>query len=289
MNQEPRIIFSLNTAPIANNRWNMGNRFIETIYMTALSILYCHLWYEDIELYVDDMAYKFLYMLPCRVTKMPFTHDKELWSASKIKAIQLQTKPFVHLDTDVFIKNKIDFNFDKVLLERKEGGYMIHYKKQIEFFNQFTDNLPFWNKDLGHSFSCGVLGFKDLSLRNRFIQAYFELEDIYIKVKHQFSPLKKKGYEPVILIEQYTLACMLDYENIKPSLLLSGRGIKEHSKQAEEIGYSHLFGVTKYKKNIIQEIEYRLFKIFPYWYDQVKTALEKQKIVQKKYPNNQVV
>ncbi|WP_027393855.1 DUF6734 family protein [Aquimarina latercula] len=285
---EPRIIFSLNTAPIVQNRWNMGNRFKETIYMTALSILYCHLWYKDVELYVDENAYRFLYMLPCRVTKLPFFHDKDLWSASKIKAIQLQNKPFVHLDTDVFIKSKINFNFDKVLLERKEGGYGIHYKKQVEFFNQFVMDQPFWNNDLGYSFSCGVLGFNDLSLCNKFVHAYYDIEEVYKNVREQFKPLKRKGYEPVILIEQYTLACLLDHENTKPSLLLNGRSIAEHSKQAEKIGYSHLFGVTKYKKHIIEEIEYRLFKIFPYWYSQVKTALEKQKVIQKKHSNSKV-
>jgi len=200
----------------------------------------------------------------------------------------LQTKPFVHLDTDVFIKNKIDFDFDKVILERKEGGYAIHYEKQVEFFNQFISNLAFWNPDLGYSFSCGILGFKDLSLRDKFIRAYYDIENLYTRIKKQFSPLKKRGYEPVILIEQYTLACMLDHENIKPTLLLDGRSIKQHSEQADRIGYSHLFGVTKYKKHIIEEIEHRLFKIFPYWYGEVKTALEKQRIIQKSHSNNQV-
>jgi hypothetical protein len=283
---EKKIIYSLNVYPLINNRWKTGNRLKETIYMTALSVLYSHLWYKDIELYVDDIAYKFLYMLPCRVTRMnQVNHDKDLWMKSKIQALKMQTKPFVHLDTDVFIKQKIDFDFDKILLERKEGGYQMHYSKQVEFFNNYTQELPFWNNDLGHSYNCGIIGFNDLNLRNDFIKAYYDLEEIYIEQKENFKPLKQKGFEPCIILEQYTLASLLDFNKIKPTLLLKGKNLIEQGKYADQIGYAHLFGVKKYKKEIIEEIEYRLFKIFPFWYAQVKTALEKHKIIEKENLN----
>ncbi len=266
----------------------MGNKLKETIYMTALSVLYSHLWYEDIELYADETAYKFLYMLPCRVTKISNKSDKELWMKAKISAIERQTSPFVHLDTDVFIKKKISFNFNKILLERKEGGYGIHYKKQVDFFNKYTRDLPHWHPDLGHTFSCGVLGFNDLNLRSKFVNAYYELEDIYNEQRSKFIPLKKQGFEPCIVIEQYNLASLLDHHTIQPDLLLKGRNLIEQSKHAQKIGYNHLFGIKKYKQDIIQEIEYRLYKIFPYWYAQVKIALEKHQVIRKEESKKQV-
>ncbi|CAI2766907.1 DUF6734 family protein [Flavobacterium collinsii] len=279
--EEPRIIYSLDAFPLINNRWQMGNKLKETIYMTALSILYSHLWYKDIELYADETAYKFLYMLPCRITKVNHEQNKELWMKSKIHAIERQTKPFVHLDTDVFIKKKINFNFDTIILERRECGYEVHYKKQIDFFNPYTKNLPYWHSDLGHSYSCGVLGFNDLTLRNKFVSAYYDLEEIYIAHREEFEPLKQQGFEPCIVIEQYNLASLLDHNTISPTLLLKGKNIIEQSKYANEMSYSHLFGLKKYKKDIIEEIEYRLFKIFPYWYAQIKIELEKHQIIQK--------
>ncbi|WP_369615002.1 DUF6734 family protein [Flavobacterium sp. CFS9] len=279
--EEPRIIYSLNAFPLINNRWQMGNKLKETVYMTALSILYSHLWYKDIELYADETAYNFLYMLPCRITKMDKEHNKELWMKSKIHAIEKQTKPFVHLDTDVFIKKKINFNFDSIILERRECGYEAHYKKQIDFFNQYTQDLPYWHPDLGLSYSCGILGFNDLTLRDKFIKAYYDLEKIYTTNRKEFEPLKQQGFEPCIVIEQYNLASVLDYNNITPTLLLKGKNITEQSKHANEISYSHLFGIKKYKKDITEEIEYRLFKIFPYWYAQIKIELEKHQIIPK--------
>lgn len=280
--KEPRIIYSLSAYPLTNNRWFQGNKLKETIYMTALSVLYSHLWYQDIELYVDEIAYKFLHMLPCRVTKIHVDQNKELWMKSKIHAISQQKQPFVHLDTDVFITKKIDFNFEHCLLERREGGYRYHYKKQVEFFSQYTSHLPYWHKDLGYSFSCGVLGFNSMSLKDQFISAYYALEDVYTNHRESYLPLKQIGFEPCIVIEQYNLASLLDHKNIRPNLLIKGRNLEEQSKCAKELGYNHLYGVSKYRKNIVEEIEHQLYKIFPYWYAQVKIALEQHRIIMNK-------
>lgn len=278
MNKTQRIIYSLNAYPLSNNRWSQGNKLKETIYMTALSVLYSHLWYEDIELYVDEIAYKFLYMLPCRVTKIDIENNKELWMKSKIHALEVQDKPFIHLDTDVFITKKIDFKFNQCIIERREGQYGFHYRKQVEFFSKHASHLSHWHNDLGYSFNCGIIGFNDMDLKNKFINAYYELEEIYTKHRSSFLPLKQIGYEPCIVIEQYNLACLLAYNNIKPTKLLNGTTIKKQSEISKKIGYNHLYGISKYQKNIVSEIEHQLFNIFPYWYAQVKIALEEQKI-----------
>ena len=288
MYKEPKIIFSLDAFPLVNNRWYMGNKLKETIYMTALSVLYAHLWYRDIELLVDETAYKFLYMLPCRVTKIDINPDKEIWVKAKIKAIEQQTKPFVHLDNDVFIKRKIDFNFNQVLLERREAGYNIHYKPQLDFFNKYCDSLSHWNSDLGHTYNCGVLGFNDLSLRSKFVQAYYAVEREYINHREEYKALKDKGFEPCIVIEQYNLAALLESQGVKPDVVLSGYNIKQHAVAAKQIGYSHLYGIKKYAQGIEKEIEHRLYRIFPYWYAQVKMALEKHKVIPKDKLNGKV-
>tara|TARA_B100001146_G_C16201117_1_gene444768 strand:+ start:15602 stop:16462 length:861 start_codon:yes stop_codon:yes gene_type:complete len=269
----PRIIYSLSAYPLVNNRWFQGNKLRETIYMTALSILYSHLWYDDIELYVDETAYSLLHMLPCRVTKIAVEKDKDLWMKSKIHAIGRQRQPFVHLDTDVFLTKKMEFDFERCLLERKEGGYQYHYKNQVAFFSKFASSLPHWNTNLGYSFSCGVIGFQDLALKDAFIQAYFEVEDIYIQQREAYQPLRAIGYEPCIVIEQYNLACLLAHHKVRPDLVLQGNNLSRQSKEAKKLGYNHLYGTTKYKEHIVQEVTQQLKSLFPYWYDAVTEAL----------------
>ena len=253
----------------------MGNKLKETIYMTALSVLQSHLWYPEIELYVDETAYRFLHMLPCRVTLIPHNKDAEMWMKVKLQVIAMQNKPFVHLDTDIILSKNIDFNFDKILLERKENSYDFHYKPQLAFFNKYLNHFDFWHTDLQKTFSCGVIGFNDMILRNEFMRAFSAVEEAYKIFKNDYQDYKNKGFEPCIVIEQYTLACLLESQNIKPDLLLRGSNIFKHVKQAKEIGFNHLFGIKKYEEHIINQIEERLKKVFPFWYYQVRNELEK--------------
>lgn len=281
MKADPKIIFSLNAYPLMNDRWSQGNKLKETLYMTALSVLYAHVWYNEVELFVDKTAYPYLNMLPCKVTLLELPQDKDLWMKSKIQAIAAQDKPFVHLDTDVFLTNKIDFNFKHCILERKEASYDRHYKQQVRFFNEYTKHLAHWHCNLGYAFNCGVLGFANLDLRNHFIDAYYQLEHVYKDNREEFKPLKQLGYEPCIVLEQYNLACLLHTHHISPDLMLPFSAVKSQIKHAKKIGYNHLFGVTKYQKNVVLEIEHQLYKIFPFWYAQVKLAMEQRGIIKK--------
>ncbi|SEC21119.1 hypothetical protein SAMN04489761_2386 [Tenacibaculum sp. MAR_2009_124] len=262
----------------------MGNKLKETIYMTSLSVLQSHMWYSEIELFVDETAYKFLYMLPCKVTLISHESDTDLWMKVKMKAIEQQDTAFVHLDTDVFLSNNIDFNFNEIIIERQEFSYKRHYKPQLAFFNRYMAHLGFWNNDLGTSYSCGVIGFKNLELKDKFIESYNQVEELYKLYKRNYSAFKQNGYEPCIVVEQYTLACLLNYLQVNPSLLLEGKNMYEQAKNAKNIGFSHLFGVKKYEGTVTTLIEERLQQIFPYWYYQIKNEIDKYT-----YDNNMVV
>ena len=276
MKDEPRIIYSFDSFPIVNNRWNQGDKLKETIYSTALSILYSHLWYEDIELYADEVAYKFLYMLPCRVTEISSNYDAVIWMKSKIDVIEKQTKPFVHIDNDAFIKKKIDFNFDKIIVEQNDFEIYRIYQNPLVFFNQYVQDLPHWDPDLGYAYNCGILGFRDLQLRDQFVNAYYRLEEIFIKN----SKTRTEYVHPCVVLEQYNLAALLKHNNIEPTLLLGKKDLYENSQLANQIGYSHIAGAKKYKSDIEQAIEYRLFKLFPYWYRQINIALENERVIE---------
>jgi hypothetical protein len=282
MTEPPKIIYSLNAQPLLEGRWDQGNRLEETLYMTALSILYSHIWYPHVELFVDSTAFEFLHFLPCKVTLMEHPDQNDLWMKSKIHAMSRQNEPFVHLDTDVFITKKIDFEFEHCILERKEASYRSHYKLQVDFFSKQQGLPSSWDPNLGYAFNCGVFGFADMKLKNQFIDAYFMLENVYKTHQNEFKPLKQLGYEPCIVLEQYSLACLLAKKGISPTLLLASDSGREQARMAKQIGYNHLFGITKYKPNIIKEIDQQLATIFPFWYDQLKFAINMHRKVSSK-------
>ena len=72
-------------------------------------------FYDEVELYTDSFGYEVLIeKLQLPYTKVHVVLDemneypKDLWAIAKIKAYQLQDKPFLHVDGDVFIWEKFD-------------------------------------------------------------------------------------------------------------------------------------------------------------------------------------
>lgn len=248
--------------------------------MTAASILYSCNWFTDVELYVDAIGYEYLYGLPCTVTKVDFDVDQELWMKPKIYAVARQDVPFVHLDTDVFIKKKIDFDFEGVLVERKDLNYY-NYKELISFFDQFNDQIPFWNPTLDYAWSCGVVGFNDLKLRDDYINNFKVLENIMKRQYKKYEVFRndqdQQGWyvEPGLLLEQYNLTSLLFEKDIKPTVLIPENSTDEQSDYANDIGYTHLLGASKYHVHNTDKIKNILKQRFPKFYKEIHKQVEK--------------
>lgn len=271
-----KIVYSLNTYPITHNRWGMGNRLQETIYMTAASILYTCLRYEEIMLYVDPIGYEYLSFLPCEVIETSFDSDIDLWVEPKFYSMRQQNDPFIHLDNDIFLKQPMDFTFDNVLVERKDDGYR-HYKELIQFFDRYSDDLSFWNPNIPFAWSCGVMGFMDLELRDEFISVYENSKKVLYRNQKDYKEYSEQhGYLEInLLLEQYNLTSLLDCKGIKPKTLISGNNRKEQSEYANSIGYVHLLGASKYHEKNKQKIEHNLITKFPNHYKRLKRQMEK--------------
>ena len=256
----------------------MGNKLMDTIYMTAASILHSSLWYDHIELYVDQIGYDLLSDLPCDVTLVNFEEDAELWMKPKVYAIQNQNQPFVHVDTDIFLKENIAFEFDKVLVERKDIGFH-NYKELVLFFDTYNKDLKFWNNELRYAWGCGILGFKDLDIRDDFVQSFNELEHILTINKAAFKNFKnsrdQQGWyiEPGLLLEQYNLASLLAVKKIEPTVLINGESHEEQSSYANDLGYAHLFGASKYHPKNVSKIKELLKDKFFTEYKQIEERM----------------
>ena len=252
--------------------------------MTATSILYSCMWYDEVELYVDPIGFEYLSELPCKITLVDFENDQHLWMKSKLYAIQQQEVPFVHLDTDVFIKQRINFDFDTVLVERKDLNYY-NYKDLINFFDPYCKGMPFWNPTLRYAWSCGVVGFKDLKLRDEFVKSFNTLEKVFNDNSSAYdifsNDQRRNGWyiEPSLLLEQYNLASLLVSKYIYPSVLIPKDDLQEQSSYANNIGYVHLLGASKYHPKNTSKIKEMLFQKFPESYHMIKNRIESDIVV----------
>lgn len=276
-----KLISSYDNYPIENNRWGLGNKFEDTLIMTSLSLLYASQHY-DVTFYTTDKMKKILNFLPVniKVFDKKFNYPEDTWVESKFYAMSKQTKPFIHIDTDVFLYKEI-FNKYKnspVIIERPEMGedFLPHYPPQLNFWNDYVlKDHQKWDKNLNYSFNCGTLGFNDMNLKDDFIKSYYNLKEEFNKNKKAYRIYKKRGSEPCIVLEQYNLASLCKKSNIKVDFILPYSNRKTQSEAAKQIGYTHLSGNVKYNKDIIKRIHQR-FKInFPSQYKKLQNRINK--------------
>lgn len=273
-----KIISSFDSTPIINNRWGMGNKFKETVYFTAYSLLCASSLNKDFVFYTDKTLYKVLKDLPINIELIPEDYDNRLWISSKMYAISKQTEPFIHIDTDVILYSNIineELKNSKVICERiEQEEFNLHYKKQVDWFSQniVSENV-IWNKHLDYSYNCGTIGFTDMKIKEDFINNFNLLKNRFLLEEDKFKNLKKEDFEPCIVLEQYNLTCLLNQNNIKPYLVLKSNILEEQKKEAVQIGYTHLYGQVKYNLNVQKNIHAKLKEMFPFWYNNIKLNL----------------
>jgi hypothetical protein len=237
--------------------------------MNTLSILYAHLWYENIEFYVDNKTYQYVNHLPIKVFLMNF-RDNSVWVDAKMQVIEEQYAPFIHVDGDVFLTKPMPafsrFQSD-LLFERKECSFITNYKKQVIFFDQYFDGIiTHWNPEIEYSYNCGVFGINDISIKDDFIKNYKLMKSIYIDNKVEFD-YYCPDYEPCIVIEQYNMTLLAEKRGTIPTFILNENDYALQNIEAEKLGYIHYFGKSKYLNS--DKIEKRLKLAFPYWHQKL--------------------
>ena len=154
----------------------------------ALSCLKLCEHYKEVELYTDSAGYKML----IETLQLPYTkvhvvlddmqvHKKELWALAKIKTYSLQEEPFIHVDGDVFIWDKLPDNLYEAPLiaqnlERATdyyGGKMKELGDELLFMPPGL-NLDVINMDLC-SCNAGIIGGSDLAFFKRYSGMAFEM------------------------------------------------------------------------------------------------------------------
>lgn len=184
----------------------------------ALSCLTLKENYEEIILYTDSPGYRVLseqLQLPYSeiVIQYDNLHCPEIyWAYSKLRTYSLQSKPFIHIDGDVFLFQKLSQSIESsgLITQNREVGSS-YYKGMMNAIVRRGIIMPEFlreeiSKDSISSFNAGVLGGNDL----KFIQCYCQTAFDFINENQLFK--RDNLYADVninILFEQilfYTLS-----------------------------------------------------------------------------------
>lgn len=234
-----------------------------------LTVLLAKRIFPEVHLVTDDEGKKILIDL----LELPFDSvsldlndiqhiPSELWAYGKIIAYQKQTKPFLHLDYDVFLFEQLpsDIYSAEIIVESKElFTDFIYYKPNHKFLKEQKYESPFSSSlySLNHAFNCGVFGGRNLPTISQYCA---EARRIVHFVNRKMVPFNSL---PVIhrrlfsiVFEQSCLASVTLALHVPVFQLLT------NPSGADVYGYTHLKG-TKEFPWIRQRITSRLQKEFP--------------------------
>jgi hypothetical protein len=234
------------------------------LYSWVLAVNEAAKHFDEVELVTDSISIPLFEKL-----NLPFTsirtdldelkdYDKGFWALGKIKAYQIQDKPFIHIDNDVILTKPLSdtfLNADFFCQNPEDGGWFESaYLNEINVINSRASYFPkSWGK-VNHADCMGIYGTNNMEFNQEYCKQAFELID---NNKEFWEDITNKG-SYCIIFEQYIVACVANQMGIKTTYMTN----LMDKEVMTEMGYVHIWGGKKERK----------------WFKHIK------KIVKKEYP-----
>ncbi len=255
----------------------------------ALSCLSLREHYDEVALYTDEQGKHVLIdLLHLPYTEVNVVYDEKLclpqhWAYAKIKTYSLQTKPFLHVDGDVFLPKPIseDVINATLMAQNKETGTEYYRRMMDGILQEATLELPDYIGEALReayiaSYNMGVFGGNDLA----FIHAYCEeAQNLYESNKAFCSDGNFN-----LLFEQILFACKVKREHqsvctIFPMLFNdNGYTVADFCQLCdyEHKGYFHILGGHKRNQVITESLAEALIIHYPDYYRMITTLYSGQ-------------
>jgi len=253
----------------------------------ALSCLQLRKFYNNVELVTDKLGYEIL----IKLLKLPYTkvvvalddlnnYHSDLWSLGKIYTYSLQQTPFIHIDGDVYIWQKLNHQFSQSSLLAQNEEIKFDYYSSI--YDSAVRHLPFIPHVLIKSVNrnggiigvnAGVLGGSNIEFLSLYAKEAFD----FINKNYSFLNRIDIGLFNNV-VEQFLFHALASNFNYKIDYLLKNvnnryDGICDLTGDANDREYVHALGINK-KKNIVNSIiEYRLQVDYPEYYYRIINLL----------------
>lgn len=232
-----KIIFSLNT-DITNTLSTRYDVFevIMTQYFLAIQRAKKHYPDSEIILYTDTVGGE-LFKGLCTIKYLE--KDKEVYfSESKIEAISKEEAPFIYIDGDLFIDEKLKHlpGIDLLIEHDETNIFESHYRQMFDIFTEkgIKDVFPEWGL-AKHIFNVGIMGFFNEELKKKYVELFKTLKAFHKSLEGQIP----KFNLVTLIIVQYSLSLLTRSQNYTYEFA------DNRSK------YLHLYGKQKfYKKNV---------------------------------------
>lgn len=243
------------------------------LYSWVLAVNYARKWFDEVEL-VTDLHGKDI--LVDRM-KLPFTsvrtdledleYDGDFWSAGKIKAYEIQDKPFIHIDYDCILFKKLpDYALTADLFAQNiedHGWFESAYRPEYNIVDKWKKLPPSWVSDRKNeqAASClGIVGGHDLKTIKQYCKEVWKLLD-----NKEWDNITNKG-SYCIVFEQYLFNAVCNRLNKKITYLSEPAMDKQY---LEDIGYCHIWGDKK-REDVYRRCIKRVLNEYPEYINRIK-------------------
>jgi hypothetical protein len=286
-----RAVWSFWTPPFLAERRSSWASDLHHWLAWGLSLAAAEAHYPDTQLVTDDAGARLL----IDALDLPFAHvstalntlrheDPGWWSLGKLRAYRLQTEPFIHIDTDVFLWDRLrpDLEAAPLLAQNPEpitfgdSCYRPHEFDQLlnaphdgwlpREWSWYRRAAPF----RARAECCGIFGGN----RVDFIHDYAAKALRLISGPRNHAAWRRlpNKHDHMILVEQYLLTAAIEYHRHRPNSRFDDVSIRYvfdsltdayRPERAAEAGYTHLAAAAKRDPAIAANLEARVAADLP--------------------------
>ena len=219
-------------------------------------------------------------------------HDPEWWAFGKLVAHTLQTEPFVHLDNDVFLWQRLPAGVEAADVcaqnpEVFDYGCSYYRPEQFEFAIQRVGGwLPAEMESympvggVQWAVCCGLVGGNRVDFLRYYANLAIRLIE-HPRNRPAWLLLDDKIGDNIIF-EQYLLAACLQHHQKTPASPFRQVDIRylfasqeEAASKAVATGYTHLIGDAKQNPVVLERLEARVRQEYPLHYARCLALLSK--------------
>lgn len=237
----------------------------ETLYITALSLAYAHQSGYKVNMHTDGYGHELLKdfgydNLFTTLDEIPEKTPTDLFAAGKFFAMRKEgLVGKIHTDVDVFIRKPHlldkfyeDKRIDLICQQEEDYAVMCNHDKKIRSIHALgypPATRPNWRG----SINVGIVGFNNLELAKKYSDNYFEALDMYSQ--ELFDEYKKKDKDASLqfdfILEQISLSYFSIGHNVYALLPSDMNNV---TFVADMLGYVHIMGISKWKKETIDRV-----------------------------------
>lgn len=270
-------VFSFYSKPFLVNNKLVIN-YTNFFYSWGLSVSLAKKHFAKVVLVTDDKGKELL----VDTLKLPFDEvdlslntlpvlNKNLFNYPKMYSMELQNEPFIYIEPDVFLFNKVKDDLG-IILQSYEGFSQTEYAELYERYigeleaSGFADEI-FINREIhiNYGYNTGIIGGNDLVFIKYFCSKAIELIEF---INENYESIEPNIY---FLYERWLIALCLSVKNKTPDLYL----VK--SSDAANNGYTHL-QQEKGSELITKLVKDKLLTLFPDLYNNIIDALQNNKL-----------